>query len=61
MQLDYQKFVSRNKRRGIFRKIVSILCCLVVFCTTYALILPAITMENNPFCGQEEHLHVGMS
>ena len=33
------------------------LACVVVFCTVYALILPAITMENKPQCGKEEHTH----
>lgn len=40
-----------------WKKIVTILACVVVFCTTYALILPAITMENTAYCGQEEHQH----
>ena len=33
--------------------------CLVVFVTTYALILPAITMESTPdtYCGIAEHVH----
>lgn len=31
--------------------------CIVAFVTTYALILPAITMEQNAFCGYEEHIH----
>ena len=30
---------------------------LVVFITTYALILPAITMETPTYCGSEEHVH----
>lgn len=36
-----------------------ILClsCIVVFCTVYALILPAITLERKTVCGQEEHSH----
>lgn len=36
-----------------------ILClsCVVVFCTVYALILPAITLERKTVCGQEEHSH----
>ena len=36
-----------------------ILClsCVVVFCTVYALILPAITLERKTVCGQEEHNH----
>jgi LPXTG-motif cell wall-anchored protein len=30
---------------------------VVVFCTTYALILPAITLERTTYCGLEEHTH----
>jgi len=30
---------------------------VVVFATTYALILPAITKETTTFCGKEEHAH----
>lgn len=33
------------------------LVCVVVFCTTYALILPAITEETDTFCGYTEHVH----
>lgn len=37
---------GEHSRQRIWRKIVGALSCIVVFCTTYALILPAITMEN---------------
>lgn len=38
---------SKGKRRHkLWQRIVSSLICVVVFCTTYALILPAITMET---------------
>ena len=33
------------------------MAAVVVFCTTYALILPAITQENKPTCGKEAHEH----
>ncbi|MDO4295633.1 MAG: leucine-rich repeat protein, partial [bacterium] len=33
------------------------LACVVVFATTYVLILPAITMTNENVCGLEEHTH----
>ena len=33
------------------------LSCIVVFCTVYVLILPAITLERKTICGQEEHVH----
>lgn len=40
-----------------WNKLASVLAIAVVFCTTYMLILPAITMEKETFCGYEEHLH----
>ena len=55
--VDYKSRTLRNKRRKLLKRIVSVLCCVVVFCTTYALILPAITMEGEVFCGMEEHTH----
>lgn len=36
---------------------MSILSCIVVFCTTYALILPAVTLSTDTFCGKEAHTH----
>lgn len=39
-------FALRHRRRQLWRRVASILACAVVFCTTYALILPAITMEK---------------
>lgn len=50
-------FILRNRQNRIFRKFVQVLCCMVVFVTTYALILPAITMEQDAFCGKEAHEH----
>ena len=41
----------------MWRRIVTGMACVVVFCTVYVLILPAITMEQSVFCGQEEHIH----
>ncbi|MEE1086569.1 MAG: Cna B-type domain-containing protein [Schaedlerella sp.] len=47
---------SRKKHRN-WKKIVTTLAAVVVFCTTYMLILPAITMEKDTICGKEEHTH----
>ena len=47
----------RNSRRLAWKRIVFIMGCVVVFCTTYALILPAITMEVPTYCGFTEHIH----
>lgn len=40
-----------------WKRMVRILSCIVVFCTTYALILPAITQEAQAYCGNSEHKH----
>lgn len=48
------------KNERIRRRLVSMLSCIVVFCTTYALILPAVTLERDDivyYCGKEEHQH----
>ena len=46
-----------HEKRRRWRRAVSVLACAVVFCTTYALILPAITLSAEPKCGLEEHTH----
>lgn len=54
---DARKFANaRGKRRSWYR-VVTGMACVVVFCTVYALILPAITLEEPAFCGMEEHTH----
>lgn len=57
IHLEYQKHIVRGRRRSALKKAVSVMACAVIFCTTYALILPAITMEQETFCGIEEHIH----
>ena len=42
-QQEAADYLAQNHRRRTWKKIISILACIVVFCTTYALILPAIT------------------
>lgn len=45
----------RRRLRKRWHKVMTVLCALVVFCTTYALILPAITLEKG--CRIPEHTH----
>lgn len=52
-----EQFHNRRRRNRVWKRLVSILGCVVVFCTTYALILPAITMEQETVCGLQEHQH----
>lgn len=51
------EYLSKKHRHNVWMRIVAVLGCIVVFCTTYALILPAITVENKVICGHEEHQH----
>ena len=52
-----QKYAKKQERKKVWKKILSVLSVMVVFCTTYALILPAITQERETFCQIEEHIH----
>ena len=50
-------FQSKRRRKRVQRTVAA-LSAVVVFVTTYMLILPAITMENQVLiCGLEEHVH----
>ncbi len=49
--------MKENKKKRSWKRVVSILSGVVVFCTTYALILPAVTMSKETYCGKEAHVH----
>ena len=51
------KYSAAYKRKKLRLRIVSGLAALVIFITTYALILPAATKERATFCGYTEHKH----
>lgn len=56
----YQKmgrYTVRRRHKKVWQRVVTAMAAIVVFCTTYALILPAITQERKPTCGMEEHEH----
>lgn len=57
LQKNVDEYKKENRKHSVWRRIVLGLACCVVFCTTYALILPAITMKQDTFCGKEEHTH----
>lgn len=56
-RMQVAQYVKQSHRRDAWRKFVRVMACIVVFCTTYALILPAITMEQTHNCGLEVHSH----
>lgn len=51
-----EKYMKAHKRKKSWSRVVTGLACVVVFCTVYALILPAITMEKGA-CEIPEHTH----
>ena len=60
---DAGRFSKLRRNRKRWQKVVSVMASIVVFCTTYALILPAITAESQDLsnvqliCNQAEHSH----
>ena len=50
-------FISQQKRNKLRYRLLSVMGVIVVFITTYMLILPGITMERKTICGLEEHTH----
>ena len=54
---EAQHDTRQNRRSRIWKNVVVGLACVVVFFTTYALILPALTLENDFSCGMSEHIH----
>ena len=54
-----RKIDKSNKRKTVWRRVVATLAAITVFCTTYALVLPALTMINDDAvtCGLVAHTH----
>lgn len=52
---DAESYASAHRRRRRWYQVTTCLAAVVVFCTTYALILPAITLEKQ--CALPEHTH----
>ena len=46
-----------RRLRTVWKRVVGAMAVIVVFCTVYALVLPAITLSENPNCGQQVHTH----
>jgi len=52
-----RQILKDRRVRKFFTRFVATVASIVVFVTTYALILPAITLESTPVCGVEAHQH----
>ena len=51
---DADKYMKERRRKKWWHKVVISLAAIVVFCTTYALILPAVTLEKDASAGEEQ-------
>lgn len=54
---NIEKILRNRRTRRKLQRTISLLAAIVVFVTTYSLVIPAITMEKNAGCGIEEHQH----
>ena len=52
-----RQILKDRRTRRFLTRVVSGVAAVVVFVTTYALVLPAITMESQVACGIEAHQH----
>lgn len=50
-------FLQAQRKKKIWYRLTTGMAAVVVFITTYMLILPAITMERDTICGLEAHVH----
>ena len=59
LRAETQKLHRKHRLRRIWLRVMTVMACMVVAVTTYALILPAITLEAAPdtYCGLTEHVH----
>lgn len=55
--LTAEKLNTEHRRTRRWHKVITVMAAIVVFCTTYALILPAITWERSLLCDTKEHTH----
>ncbi len=51
------RYIRKKFHKKRWRQFAFMMACIVVFCTTYALLLPAVTLEKTADCGLEEHQH----
>ena len=52
-----EQYIRQAKKRKVRNRIVAGLSVVVALATTYALMLPGITMERDAQCGVEAHQH----
>ena len=54
-----EEILQKHVLHGKWVRAVIALACVVIYITTYVLIMPAVTLARATDCGQEEHTHSG--
>lgn len=52
-----EKYLKAGHRKRQQQKLLTFLACIVVFCTVYALIMPAVTLGSNPLSGDAAYIN----
>ena len=52
-----EEILQKHVLHGKWVRAVIALACVVIYITTYVLIMPAVTLARATECGQEEHIH----
>jgi LPXTG-motif cell wall-anchored protein len=52
-----EEILRKHILHGKWVRSIIALSCVVIFITTYVLVMPAVTLSGTPDCGQEEHRH----
>lgn len=57
LQQQIENLTQQHENHKRWLAILAVLAVMVVAATAYALVRPAITLENTTYCGQTEHTH----
>ncbi len=57
LQDRVERYKKGNRKKKVWQRVVTVLAAVAVFCTTYVMILPAVTWERSLVCDQQEHQH----
>lgn len=52
-----EPYRRKKRRTALWKRVIAMLGCAVLFITIYVLSLPASTLDDPPICGFEEHRH----
>ncbi|GEM_PF-5128347 len=57
IQCKAENYIKENRKKKRRNSFFSVLAVIVALCTTYAMIIPAVTWEQSSECEIPEHKH----